>query len=156
MSSLSSDVLVCEMQALGTVVAKSMAASRSTMLLFAIFGLLALVLGAVGIYGLISYSAARRTPEIGIRLALGAQRSEVMRLVMEQGARVALMGLGIGIAGALALTRLMSSLLFGVTATDPFTFAAVAILLTLVALAASFLPARRATRVDPMVVLRYE
>jgi putative ABC transport system permease protein len=144
------------MQALGTVVAKSMAASRSTMLLFAIFGLLALVLGAVGIYGLISYSAARRTPEIGIRLALGAQRSEVMRLVMEQGARVALMGLGIGIAGALALTRLMSSLLFGVTATDPFTFAAVAILLTLVALAASFLPARRATRVDPMVVLRYE
>ncbi len=89
------------MQALGTVVSKSMAASRSTMSLFAIFAALALVLGAVGIYGVISYSAARRTPGIGIRFSLGAQRSEVMRLVMEQGARVALMGVGMGIAGGL-------------------------------------------------------
>ena len=113
-SSLDPDVPVSEVQTLGTVVAKSMATPRSTMLLFAIFAALALGLGAVGIYGVISYSVVQRTPEIGIRLALGAQRRDVIRMVMRQGVRVAVLGVGIGMAGALALTRFLSTLLYGV------------------------------------------
>jgi len=133
-----------------------MAEPRSTSALFAVFAALALSLGAVGIYGVISYSVAQRTREIGIRMALGARRQEVLLLVVGQGAKLALAGVAIGIAGGLMLTRLMSKLLFGVQATDPLTYGAVAVLLMLVALAACFLPARRAMRVDPMVALRYE
>ena len=155
-SSLSRNVPVSEMQTLGTVVSSSMAAPRSTMSLFAIFAGLALVLGAVGIYGVISYSVTQRTPEIGIRLALGAQKGDVLWLVMSQGARVALVGVGIGMAGALGLTRFLSSLLYGVEPADPLTFIVVSLILTSVALMASYIPARRATRVDPMVALRYE
>jgi len=126
------------------------------MILLGAFAVLALVLSCIGIYGVISYLVGQRTHEIGIRVALGAQRGDVMRLVLGQGAKLALIGVAIGIAAALGLTRLMANQLFGVTAHDPLTFVAVAILLTLVALLACYLPARRAVRVDPMIALRYE
>jgi putative ABC transport system permease protein len=155
-SSLNSDVPVSEMQTLGRVVWESVAAPRSTMSLFIVFAALALLLGAVGIYGVISYSVAQRRPEIGIRLALGAQKGDVFRLVMREGTRVALLGVGIGVAGALGLTQFLASLLYGVTPTDLLTFISVALTLTGVALLASYFPARRATKVDPMVTLRYE
>jgi predicted permease len=138
------------------VVASSLAARRLTMILLGTFAALALVLSCVGIYSVISYMVGQRTHEIGVRMALGAQPSDVLRLVLGQGARMALMGVAIGIAAALALTRLMANELFGVTAHDPLTFVAVAILLTLVALLACYLPARRAMSVDPMVALRHE
>jgi putative ABC transport system permease protein len=126
------------------------------MILLGIFAALALVLSCVGIYGVVSYLAGQRTHEIGIRVALGAQRSDVLRLVLGHGAKMVLIGVGAGIAASLALTRLMAKLLFGVGAYDPFTFLGVACLLILVALAASYIPARRAMRVDPIVALRYE
>jgi len=155
-ATLNPDVPTSEMQMLGTVVSGSLEAPRSTMLLFAIFAALALLLGAVGIYGVISYSVAQRTPEIGIRLALGAQKSDVLRWVMGQGVRVALGGVGLGIVGALGLTRFLSSLLYGVKPADPLTFIVVSLILTSVALLATYIPARRGTKVDPMVALRYE
>jgi predicted permease len=135
---------------------RSILAQRFSMILLGAFAAVALLLASVGIYGVVSYLVVQRTHEIGIRMALGAQQSHVMSWVLGAGARLALVGVGIGIAAALALTRLMTSLLYGVSATDPATFLGVAFLLTLVALAACYIPARRAMRVDPMVALRHE
>jgi putative ABC transport system permease protein len=135
---------------------QSMAAPRFVTLLLGGFAGLALLLACVGIYGVISYIAVQRTHEIGIRMALGAQKGEILRMVIGRGLVPALAGLAIGIAGALRLTRLLSSLLYGVTPTDPLTFAAVSLILISVALLACYIPARRAAKVDPMLSLRYE
>jgi predicted permease len=143
-------------QTLDEVIAGSLAARRLSMILLAIFSVLALVLSCVGIYGVTSYVVGQRTHEIGVRMALGAQRGDVMRLVLGEGAKMALIGVAAGIAAALGLTRFMANELFGVTAHDPLTFAAVAVVLMLVAIVACYIPARRAVRVDPMVALRYE
>lgn len=148
--------IIYSVQTLDDVIAGSLAARRLSMILLAAFAALALVLSCVGIYGVISYVVGQRTQEIGVRMALGAQPGDVMRLVLGQGVRMALIGVAIGIAAALGLTRLMANQLFGVTAHDPLTFIAVAILLALVALLACYLPARRAMRVDPIIALRYE
>ena len=138
------------------IISNSLAARRFSMILLGIFAALALVLSCVGIYGVISCLAGQRTHEIGVRMALGAQRNDVLRLVLGHGAKMALIGVAAGIAASLALTRLMAKLLFGVSAYDPLTFLAVACLLVAVALAAAYIPARRAMRVDPMIALRYE
>jgi predicted permease len=135
---------------------RSMARASFTLAMLGIAAAMALLLGTVGLYGVIAYSVSQRTREIGIRVALGAQQSDVMRLVLSEGVLVILVGLGVGLAGSLASTRFLSSLLFGVTATDPLTFAGVIILLALVAFAACYIPARRAMRVNPMVAVRYE
>jgi predicted permease len=148
--------VVYNVQTLNEVVAGSLAARRLSMLLLGVFAALALVLSCVGIYGVISYVVGQRTHEIGVRMALGAQSADVMRLVVGEGATMALLGVAAGIGAAFGLTRLMANQLFGVTAHDPLTFATVAILLTLVALLACYLPARRAVRVDPGVALRCE
>jgi len=134
----------------------SLARTSFTLVMLGSAGTMALLLGAVGLYGVIAYSVSQRTREIGIRIALGAQQNNVMRLILGEGMLVILIGLAIGFASSLALTRFLSSLLFGVTATDPITFVAVAVLLAVVALAACYIPARRAMRVDPIVALRYE
>ncbi len=129
---------------------------RFLLLLVGLFAAAALALAAVGIYGVVAFSVTRRTQEIGIRVALGAQRGDVMRLIVGEGARLAVLGVAIGIAASFVITRLLSSLLFGVSATDPITFAGVAVLLCLVAMLASYVPARRAMRLDPNTALRYE
>ncbi|HYL84587.1 MAG TPA: ABC transporter permease [Candidatus Angelobacter sp.] len=154
--SLDSQIPVSDVHTMEELMAVSLAQQRFNMLLLGHFAALALILAAVGIYGTMAHAVNQRTHEIGIRTALGAQRRDVLRLVMGDGAKIALFGIVIGIAGALALTRLMASLLFEVKPTDPATFAGVAILLSIVALAACWIPARRAMRTDPMVALRYE
>jgi predicted permease len=138
------------------IIGRSLASRRFAMILLAVFAALALLLASIGIYGVISYIAGQRAHEIGIRMALGAQRSHVLKIVLGQGARLALLGLVIGLAAAAGLTRLMITILYGVSPTDPLTFSAVAIVLTLVALVACYIPARRAVRVDPLVALRYD
>ena len=138
------------------VVAESVAGQRFNMVLLGAFAALALALAAVGIYGITSYSVAQRTREMGLRMALGAQPGTVLWMVLKEAGALAGVGLAAGLALALGATRLMASLLFGVPATDPATFAVVAVTLGLVSLAAAWLPGRRATRVDPMVALRAE
>jgi putative ABC transport system permease protein len=135
---------------------ESISEQRFTMLLLIAFAALALVLAAVGLYGVLSYSVVQRTQEIGIRMALGARAHEVLAMVLRQGFVAIALGVAIGIGGALALTRAMASLLFGVGTHDPLTFAAVTVALVVVALVASYVPARRAARVDPLIALRHE
>jgi predicted permease len=148
--------VIYAVQTMEDVLATSFAARSLSMILLALFAALALGLSCVGIYGVTAYVVGQRTHEIGVRMALGAQRADVMRLVLGEGARMALVGVAAGIAAALGLTHFMADELFGVTAQDPLTFGAVALVLTAVALMACYFPARRAVRVDPMVALRYE
>ncbi|MGH9433535.1 MAG: FtsX-like permease family protein, partial [Terriglobia bacterium] len=155
-SSVSPEAAVSREQTLKTIVESNEGPRRYETFLSALFALCALLLAGLGLYGVISYSVGQRTREIGIRMALGAQPEDVLRLVLNQGAKVAIMGVAIGLAAALGLTRLMANLLYGVSATDPLTFAGVAVLLTFVALLASYIPARRAMQVDPVVALRCE
>jgi putative ABC transport system permease protein len=143
-------------QTMETILASSIAERRANMLLLGVFALIAVVLAGVGIYGVISYSVAQRTHEIGVRMALGAQSRDVMALVVGNGMRLALTGIVIGLIGAAALTRWMRSLLFGVTPTDAVTFIVVALALMVVAFVACYSPARRATKVDPIIALRIE
>jgi ABC-type antimicrobial peptide transport system permease subunit len=137
-------------------VAQQLSETRFALTLIGLLAALALALCVVGLYSVISYTVSRRTHEIGIRVALGAQRGDVLKLVIKQGLKLALLGIGIGLASALALTRLLKTLLFNVSATDPLTFAGIAMLLLLVALLACWIPARRAAKVDPMIALRAE
>ena len=150
------DQVVYGMQTMERVIADSLAARRTSMILLGAFAALALVLSAIGIYGVIAFVAGQRKGEIGIRMALGAERRDILRLVVGQGGRLAALGIGLGILGAFGLTRLMAGLLFGVRAFDPATFAAMAAVLWVVAMLASYLPARAAAAVDPIVVLRAE
>ena len=153
---INSDQAIYNVQTMDSVISASLAARRFSMALLASFALLALLLSSIGIYGVISYVVGQKTREIGLRIALGASRSAVMRMILTQGGKLAAAGVILGLAASFALTRLMSAMLFGVSASDPLTFVIVATLLTAVALAACYIPARRAMRVDPMEALRHE
>jgi putative ABC transport system permease protein len=155
-ASTSKQTPVYNIKTLAQLLSQSVAQPRFTTLLLGIFAALAVVLAATGLYGVISYSVAQRTHEIGIRMALGAEKSDVLKMVAGQGLKLALIGVGIGIIGALVLTRFLASLLFGVKPTDPLTFIAVSLILIAVALLACYIPARRAAKVDPIIALRYE
>ena len=150
------DLPVVDITAFENILAEEASPRRFNAMLFSVFAALALVLAATGVYGVLSYSVSQRTHEVGIRMALGAGRFDVLRLFMGHGMRLVLLGLIIGLGGAFALTRLMSSLLFGVSTTDTVTFVVVGLVLTVVGVLACYVPARRATRVDPLVALRYE
>jgi putative ABC transport system permease protein len=150
------DQTVANVDSMEYIVAGAVARQRFSMLLLAIFAAVALVLAAVGIYGVMSYSVAQQTREIGIRMALGAQRTDVLKMTVGQGLRLAGLGVAFGLVAAFVLTRLMATLLFGIGATDPLTFVGISIVLISVAIFASYVPALRATRIDPMLALRHE
>ncbi|MBV9925153.1 MAG: ABC transporter permease [Acidobacteria bacterium] len=155
-ASVDPDLPVYKVTTMEKMVSDSLAQRRFSMTLFGVFAALALALAVVGLYGVMSYAVAQRTHEIGLRMALGAQGRDVLRMVVGQGMGLVAVGLALGLAGAFVLTRLMASLLYDVSAADPLTYAGIAVLLAAVAFLASYLPARRATKVDPMVALRYE
>jgi putative ABC transport system permease protein len=138
------------------VYSASLRSRRFNVILIGFFGITALLLATAGVFGVMAYSVSRRTREIGVRAALGAGSGDILRMILGQGMRTIFIGLAIGIAGSLVLTRTVESLLFGVTATDPLTFASVALLLMVIAIVACYIPARRATKVDPVIALRYE
>jgi putative ABC transport system permease protein len=150
------NVPMARVMTMDEIMSSSVAQPRLETILLGFFGSLALLLAGIGIYGVIAYSVSQRTSEIGIRMALGASRTSVLRMVLKQGIRLTGIGLAIGLVLAFALTRLMSKMLYGVSATDPATFAVVLFLLAVIAMLACYLPARRATKVDPMIALRYE
>jgi putative ABC transport system permease protein len=154
--SIDKDLPVTDVESFPDALGQSISRERFRTFLLGSFSAIALVLAAVGVLGVISYSASQRTHEIGIRMALGAQRRDVLHLILGQGAKLALLGLGIGVMLAFLLTRFLASMLYGVTATDPLTFCAAAIVLLSVAVTACYIPARRATQVDPSVALRYQ
>jgi len=153
---INANLPVVDVMSMEQRLAESVAPRRFQMLLFGAFAIVALVIAMVGIYGVISYAVSQRTHEIGIRMALGAQASDVLRMVVWRGMRLALIGVALGVAAALALTRVMKNLLFNVSATDPATFALITLLLVGVALIASYIPAQRATKVDPLQALRHD
>ena len=154
--SIDSEQPIADVRTLDSLLANSIARARFSALLLAVFAGLAVALSSIGIYGVISYAVTQRSHEIGVRMALGAQGSDVVKLVLRSGMMLAVTGVLLGLAGAFALTRVMTSLLFGVTPTDALTFASVSALLLLIALVACYLPARRATKLDPLAALRYE
>ncbi|HEY6401821.1 MAG TPA: FtsX-like permease family protein, partial [Blastocatellia bacterium] len=150
------DQPITDVRTMNEVISRSVWQPRLYTILFGVFAAVALALASIGIYGVMAYSVSERTREIGIRVALGAERRDILKMVVAQGMKLALIGAVIGLGSSLALTRLMRSLLFEVSATDPLTFAGLAALLSIVAMLACYLPARRATNVDPMVALRCE
>jgi putative ABC transport system permease protein len=154
--SIDKDQPVGDVRTMEDRIAGYAAGRRFYTLLLGIFAALAVALAGVGIYGVISYSVSERRHELGIRMALGAQRTDILNLVVGQGFKLTLVGVMVGVAGAFTLGRFLSGLLYGVKPTDPLTFATVSLILTVVALLASYIPARRATKVDPMEALRYE
>jgi len=153
---ISGEHLMINVQTMEEIIADSLAARRVSMIVLCVFAALALGLASMGIYGVISYLVGQRTHEIGVRMALGAKQGDVLRQVLGESMKMTFAGILIGLLAALGLTRLMANLLFGVSATDPLTFAGVGLILICVALAACLVPARRAMRVDPIVALRYE
>jgi putative ABC transport system permease protein len=155
-AALNKDQPVFNVRTMEQIVSQSVAPRRFSMTLLTVFAAVALVLASIGIYGMMSYAVAQRTREIGLRMTLGAQRGNVLRLVIAQGMKLALAGVALGLVASLMLTRTMKNLLFGISASDPLTFLGITLLLTLVALLACWIPARRATKVDPIVALRYE
>jgi len=155
-SSMSDDTPIAELKAFPSILSEAVSAPRAITTLFSAFAAVALVLGVVGIYGVISFFVGQRTQEIGVRMALGAQPRDVLKLVMREGLSLTFIGVVVGLMSAFALTRFLGSLLFGVRATDPMHFLAVASLFGIIALAACYIPARRAMRVDPIIALRYE
>jgi predicted permease len=154
--SLDRNLALVNVNTIGELLDQGLWAARMGAILLGVFGLLALLLASVGIYGVLSYSVSQRTQEVGIRMALGATPRQVLGLVVKQGMTLVLIGVAIGLAGSFGLSRVLASLLFGVKASDPVTFAAVSLVLAAVALMATYIPARRATKVDPMVALRYQ
>jgi predicted permease len=155
-AALDATLALSEVYTMEEIAARSISSQRFYLQLFGLFAVLGVLLAAVGIYGVMSYSVEQRTNEIGLRIALGAETPDVIRLVLRQGLALAMLGAAIGLAGAYGLTRLIESFLFGVSATDPLTFAVIALLILAVAMLACYVPARRATKVDPIVALRYE
>jgi putative ABC transport system permease protein len=153
---LDPDQPVSNIRTMEQAISRSLFDRRFTLTLLGIFAGAALGLAVIGLYGVMAYAVTQRTHEIGVRMALGARRRDVLRLIVGQGLKLVLIGLGLGLAGALALTRFLKTFLFGVSPTDPLTFVLIAVLLTAVALLACWIPARRATKVDPLVALRHE